>query len=169
LIHWEWAGETGAIYSLESRGGNGLTYIHEVYYPRATRGSDLRALAIAVLLSAVALATCVAPAMGQGVTVGYGLYVSFFCPAHWLYNIQITVYDQAGRIVGKGFSPDGSLVLIPVQTETPIIALTTVASGYAAGPLASYWASPAYWPVSGHSIVPVEITGGEYWVTLALS
>ena len=155
--------------SLGPHGRNGLTYIHEVRYHSAIRGANLRGLAIAVLLSAVALGTCVAPAMGQGVTTGYTLYVNFFYPLCFLYNIQVTVYDQAGRVVGTGFSPDGSMILIPVRTENPSIALTTIASGYAAGPYANYVTSPTYWHVSGHSIVPVETIGGDYWITVNLS
>jgi hypothetical protein len=129
----------------------------------------MKALAISVALFMIALGSCVAPAMGQGVTTGYALYVSFFRPFCFLYDIQVTVYDPADRIDGKGFSPDGGIILVPVRTENPTIGFTIIASGYASGPLTSYQASPSYWVVSGHSSVPVEITGGEYWITIPLS
>jgi hypothetical protein len=126
-------------------------------------------LASTILLSLVILGCAVVPAMGQGVTAGYTLFVRFFFPLPFLYNIRVTVGDQAGRIVGNGFSSDGRLIIIPVRTETATISLTVTASGIAsAGPLTDYLANPAFWPVSGRSTIPVQVTGGDYWVTIVL-
>jgi hypothetical protein len=107
--------------------------------------------------------------MGQGVTAGYTVYVSFFYPLCFLYNLQVTIYDQTGSVVGTGMSPDGSMIIIPVRTETATISLTATASGYASGPLTNYIANPPFWPVSGNATVPVQVTGGDYWMTVGLS
>ena len=129
----------------------------------------MKSIAIGALLCFTILGICVAPTMGQGVTAGYTLYVSFFYPWHFLYNIQVTVEDQSGAVVARGLSPDGSMVIIPIRTENTTIALTTFASGYASGPLAYYLANPGYYAVSGHSTVPVEEIGGDYWITVVLT
>jgi len=129
----------------------------------------LKSLLIALVLGFVILGCSVAPSMGQGVSEGYTLYVSFFYPLHFLYNLQVTIHDQTGRIVGWGFSPDGSMILIPVRTESPTIWLSAYALGYASGPLTNYLANSPFWVVAGTSTVPVEIIGGDYWVTINLA
>lgn len=129
----------------------------------------LKSLVLALVLGFVILGCCVVPSMGQGVTEGYTLYVSFFYPLNFLYNLQVTVRDQTGRVVGVGLSPDGSMIIIPVRTESPIIWLSAYASGYASGPLTNYVANSPFWVVAGTSTVPVEITGGNYWITINLS
>jgi len=106
--------------------------------------------------------------MGQGVTAGFTLYVRFFYPIHWLYNLQVTIYDQTGKVVGTGFSPDGSLVVIPVRTESPTNWLRASALGYASDPLTVIQASPLFWVVGGTSTIPVENIGGDYWVVIQL-
>jgi hypothetical protein len=122
------------------------------------------------MLALVLLGCCIVPSLGQGVTEGYTLYVTFFYPLHFMYNLQVTVQDQTGKVVGRGLSPDGSMVIIPVRTETPIVWLSAYALGYASGPLTNYYpASPQFWVVAGGSTVPVEITGGDYWITINLS
>jgi len=120
-------------------------------------------------LFVLVLGACAAPAMGQGITAGYTLYVNFFYPLHFLYNIQVTVRDQTGAVLAHGASPDGSMIVIPVRTENPTLALTVTASGYASGPLSYYMASPPYWTVSGYSTIPVEVIGGDYWIVVNLS
>jgi len=123
-------------------------------------------LALAVVL----IGCVVAPVAGQGVTAGFVVYVRFFYPFQVMYNIQVEIQDQTGRVVGTGFSSDGSLLVIPVRTETPIISLSVFASGYASGPLTYYYpTSPSFWLVHGSSTIPVQSTGGEYWITVNLS
>jgi len=129
----------------------------------------LKSLIATVALAVVLVGCCVAPSMGQGVTEGFTLYVTFFYPLHFLYNLQVTIHDQTGRIVGAGFSPDGSMIIIPVRTETPIIFLSAYALGYASGPLTNYVANPHFWVVAGASTIPVEIIGGDYWITINLA
>jgi hypothetical protein len=58
------------------------------------------------------------------------------------------------------------MIVIPVRTESTTISLTGTASGYASGPLTYYEANPAFWPVAGKSTIPVEVTGGDYWMTI---
>ena len=131
--------------------------------------SHLKSFFAVLALAFVLVGCCVVPSMGQGVTEGYTLYVSFFYPLHFLYNLQVRIQDQTGRVVGVGFSPDGSMVTIPVRTETPIIWLSAYALGYASGPLTNYVANPHFWVVAGTSVIPVEIIGGDYWITINLS
>lgn len=130
---------------------------------------SLRALAVTLMLAFVLLGLCVAPTMGQGVTEGYTLYVTFFYPLHFVYNLQVTIQDQTGRVVGRGFSPDGQMITIPVRTESPIVWISASASGYASGPLTNYVVNPGFWVVGGTSVIPVEIIGGDYWITINLS
>lgn len=123
-----------------------------------------------IALSILLIGVCLGGVAVQGVTVGYTVYVSFFYPFRVLYNLHVTVTDQSGRVVGQGTSYDGSMLIIPVRTESPMIALTASASGYASGPLTYYYmTSPAYWPISGTSTVPVQSNGGDYWITVTLS
>jgi len=107
--------------------------------------------------------------MAGGVTAGFTVYVQFFYPFCFLYNLHVTIHDQTGRVVGTGLSPDGSMIIIPIRTETPITSLTASASGSASGPLADYFANPPVWFVSGSSTIPVEVTGGNYWLTIVLN
>lgn len=124
---------------------------------------------ITLPLVALILASCIAPIAAQGVTAGFTVYVSFFYPYRSLYNLQVTVRDQTGRIVATGTSPDGNMVIIPIRTETPIYWLTASAGGYASGPLAYYFANPSFWRVGDTSTIPVETIGGDYWMTITLS
>jgi hypothetical protein len=128
----------------------------------------LKAFAFAALLSIVVLGCCV-PTIGQGVTAGYTLYVSFFYPFNFLYNLHVTVRDQTGGVVGSGMSPDGSLLTIPIRTEGTTISLSVSVSGYASGPLTDWVVNPNFWPVFGKSTIPVESIGGDYWVTVNIS
>lgn len=130
---------------------------------------QLKSLVLAVVLTFVVLGSCVVPSMGQGVTAGYTLYVSFFYPLHFLYNLQVTIRDQTGRVIGTGMSSDGSMIIIPVRTERPTNWLSAYALGYASGPLTNYVANSPFWVVAGRSAVPVAITGGDYWITINLS
>jgi len=129
----------------------------------------LKSLFAGLALAFVLFGCCIVPSMGQGVTAGFTLYVRFFYPIHWLYNLQVTIYDQTGKIVGTGFSPDGSLVVIPVRTEHPTNWLSASALGYASDPLTVIEASPRFWVVGGTSTIPVENIGGDYWVVIQLS
>ncbi len=106
---------------------------------------------------------------GQGVTVGYTVYVSFFYPFHVLYNLQVTIRDQKGLVVGTGISYDGSMAIIAVRTETPTMSLTATVSGYASGPLTYYVTNPTFSGVQGASTLPVQSNGGDYWITVNLS
>ena len=138
------------------------TYVLELYRLRAS----LFTIAWAVLL----IGCCVGSVAGQGVTAGYTVYVTFFYPLHFLYNLQVTIRDQTGRVVGTGISYDGSMVIIPVRTETATISLTVTVSGYASGPLTYYYpASTSFWSIHGSSTAPVQIDGGDYWITVNLS
>jgi hypothetical protein len=123
-------------------------------------------LALSVLL----IGCCMGSVAGQGVTAGYTLYVRFFYPFHFLYDLQVTIRDQTGRVVGSGISYDGSMLIIPFRTETTTISLTASVSGYASGPLTYYYpASPSVWSIHGSSTVPVQSDGGDYWITVNMS
>ena len=133
----------------------------------------MKSFALALTLSVVVLGCSLVPAIGQpaasGVTTGYTLFVSFFYPFHFLYNLQVTVRDQNSKVLATALSPDGSQILIPIRTESPIITLTASVTGYASGPLTYYYpASTNYWPVWGQSRIPVEVIGGDYWLTVNL-
>jgi len=130
----------------------------------------MRTSIFTIALSVLLIACCMGSVAGQGVTTGYTVSVSFFYPFHFLYNLQVTIRDQAGRVLGTGISYDGSMVIIPVRTETTTISLSATASGEASGPLTCYYpASPSFWPVSGMSTIPVQSDGGSYWITVNLS
>jgi len=123
-------------------------------------------LALSVLL----IGCCMGSVAGQGVTAGYTLYVTFFYPLHFMYNLQVTIRDQTGRVIGSGISYDGSMVIIPARTETPTNFLTATVSGYGSGPLTYYYAaSVSIWPIHGSSTVPVRCDGGDYWITVNMS
>jgi hypothetical protein len=124
---------------------------------------------IMIALSVLLIGCCVGPVAGQGVTAGYTVYVTFFYPFHFLYNLQVTIRDQAGRAVGTGISYDGSMAIIPVRTEATTISLTVSVSGYASGPLTNCVTNPSFWSVSGMSTIPVQSNGGNYWLTVNLS
>jgi hypothetical protein len=109
---------------------------------------------------------CVVPIAAQGVTAGFVVHLTFFYPLRFLYNIQVTIRDQTGRVVATGTSPDGSGILVPIRTETPIYSLSATASGYASDPLTNYQANPTFWQISGSSTIPVETVGGDYWMTI---
>jgi hypothetical protein len=134
----------------------------QVGYPK------LRFLFLTVALVLVVFGSCLVPSMGQGVTAGYTLYVSFFYPLHFLYNLQVTILDQTGRIIGTGMSSDGSMIIIPVRTERPTFSLSASALGYASGPITYYVTNPQFWVVAGTSTIPVATTGGDYWITINL-
>jgi hypothetical protein len=119
-------------------------------------------------LMALIIASCVTPIAAQGVTAGFTVYVNFLYPLHVLYNLQVTVRDQTGRVVATAISPDGSMVIIPIRTETSIYSLTASASGYASGPLTYWVASPRFWRIGGTSTIPVQTIGGDYWITIRL-
>lgn len=132
--------------------------------------SLLKASTLTLALSLLLIGCTLGPVAGQGVTAGYTVYVSFFYPFRVLYNLQVTIRDQSGRVVGTGISYDGSMAIIPVRTETTTVSLTASASGYASGPLTYYYpANTSFWPISGSSTVPVQSDGGDYWVTVNLS
>jgi len=123
-------------------------------------------LALSVLL----IGCCMGSVAGQGVTAGYTLYVTFFYPLHFMYNLHVTIRDQTGRVIGSGISYDGSMVIIPARTETPTNFLTATVSGYGSGPLTYYYpASVSIWPIHGSSTVPVQSDGGDYWITVNMS
>ena len=131
--------------------------------------TKIASLPLAILM----IALCAAPIAAQGVTAGFTIYLTFFYPYHFLYNLQVTIRDQTGRIVASALSPDGSLVIIPIRTETPIYWLRASASGYASVPYGYYYfysvTNPGFWRVSGASVIPVEVVGGDYWMTISLS
>ena len=123
-----------------------------------------------IALSILLIGCCFGSVAGQGVTAGYTVYVTFFYPLHFLYNLQVTIRDQTGRVVATGISYDGSMIIIPVRTETTTIALTVTVEGYASGPLSHYYpASTSYWPIHGSSVAPVQSDGGDYWITVNMS
>ena len=129
----------------------------------------MKANLITLPLVALIIASCIAPIAAQGVTAGFTVYLTFFYPYRSLYNLHVTVRDQTGRIVATATSPDGSMVVIPIRTETSIYWLTASASGYASEPLAYYFANPSFWRIAGTSTIPVETIGGDYWMTITLS
>jgi hypothetical protein len=115
------------------------------------------------------VASCLAPIAAQGVTAGFTMQVNFFYPFHFLYNIQVTIRDQTGRVLATATSPDGSMIIVPIRTETPIYSLTASAGGYASDFLTNWEANPHFWAISGTSTIPVETIGGNYWITIILS
>jgi hypothetical protein len=126
--------------------------------------------------------------MAQGVTVGFIVHIRFIygcsatCPFAALYpfypwlsggyglsNMQVTLNDQTGRIVATGMSADGSEILVPVRTETPIYSLTARAYGYASAGQYSFWT------VNGISTIIVQTVGlyepdyvNHYWITIRM-
>jgi hypothetical protein len=140
--------------------------------------SILKSSLIASVLMALIIGCCTAPVMAQGVTTGFAIHVGFVYTNFALYNMQVTLNDQTGRIIGTGMSPDGSEIIIGVRTETPIYLVTVRASGFASfGSYPypySYWFYPIgvsnpYWPLSGISTTIVQTTGGDYWVTVLMA
>ena len=144
-----------------------LAYICELY-KLLSEMDGVKASAYAFASLVILLGCCFTPVMAQGVTVGFTVYVSFFYPFCYLYNLQVTLRDQSGRIIATGASPDGSMIIINIRTETSISSLTASVFGYASGPLTHYTANVSSWVVYGMSMLPVENTGGNYWVTLNL-
>jgi len=139
--------------------------------------SILKTIFIASVFMALIIGCCTAPVMAQGVTTGFAIHVGFVYPFCALYNMQVTLNDQTGRIIGTGMSPDGSEIIIGVRTETPIYSVTVRVSGYASFgsyPL-DWWVlypigvSNPFWPLSGTSTTIVQTTGGDYWVTVVMS
>ena len=132
-------------------------------------GGKVKMNLLTLPLMALIIASCVAPIAAQGVTAGFTAYVNFFYPFHALYNLQVTIRDQTGRVVATAISPDGSMVIIPIRTETPIYSLTASASGYGSDPLTYWEANPSFWRIGGTSTIPVQTIGGDYWITIGLS
>jgi len=145
-----------------------------------TGDGSLKSLVLTLVLAFVVLGCSVAPSMAQGVTTGYTVYVTFFYPIHFLWNLHVTIQDQTGRVVGTGFSSDGSMLIIPVRTERPTNWLSAYALGYASEPLTNWVANPHFWVVEGRSVIPVMSTcalytaasgacSTDYWITITLS
>jgi hypothetical protein len=133
---------------------------------------------VALAFAALIIGSCSAPVMGQGVTTGFAIHVGFVYPYFALYNLQVTVNDQTGRIIATGISPDGSELIVGARTETPTYAVTVRASGYASyGPYPypySYISYPItssnpFWKISGINTIIVQTTGGDYWVTVLMT
>ena len=124
--------------------------------------ADLLKLSLLVFV----IGTCMVPIAAQGVTEGFVVHLTFFYPIHFLYNVQVTIRDQTGRVMATANSPDGSGILVPIRTETPIYWLTASAGGYASDPLTGYEANPAFWRIFGSSTIPVQTVGGDYWMTI---
>lgn len=131
-------------------------------------------LAFAVLI----IGSCSSSVMGQGVTTGFAIHVGFVYPYFALYNMQVTVNDQTGRIIATGLSPDGSELIIGARTEAPTYAVTVRASGYASYGYYPYpyWyafhpltSGNPFWKVNGISTISVQTTGGDYWVTVLMT
>ena len=155
--------DQGCLWSIGLKLYSGVAYMNTELY-------RLRTSIFTIVLSILLIGCCFGSVAGQGVTAGYTVYVTFFYPLHFLYNLQVTIRDQTGRIVGTGISYDGSMVIIPVRTETTTISLTASVSGYASGPLTYYYpASPGFWPIQGSSTLPVQSDGGDSWITVNLS
>ncbi|HUK49951.1 MAG TPA: hypothetical protein VLV18_02850, partial [Terriglobales bacterium] len=127
---------------------------------------ELKTNLLELSLLILVIGTCLVPIAARGVTEGFVVHLSFFYPLRFLYNIQVTIRDQTGRVVATATSPDGSAILVPIRTETPIYWLTASANGFASGPLTNYEANPTFWHISGSSTIPVETIGGDYWMTI---
>ena len=133
-----------------------------------------------MVLSTLIIGSFIAPVMAQGVTTGFILHVTFLYPYCNLSNMQLTLNDQTGRIIGTGMSPDGSEVIIPIRTETAIYSVTVRAFGYASIDPYHYWTGVYHsWPISGISTITLQTIGGvvttpnyrsssDYWVTIQL-
>ena len=138
----------------------------------------LKASLITSVFVALIIGCCTAPVMAQGVTTGFAIHVGFVYPYFALYNMQVTLNDQTGRIVATGTSPDGSEIIIGIRSETPIYSVTVRVSGYASFgsypypysyvfyPIAT---SNLFWKLSGISTTIVATIGGDYWVTVLMS
>ena len=140
--------------------------------------SILKTIFIASVFMALIIGCCTAPVMAQGITTGFAIHVGFVYPFCALYNMQVTLNDQTGRIIGTGMSPDGSEIIIGVRSENPISSVTVRVSGFASfGSYPyPYWyvfypigASNPFWPLSGISTTIVQTTGGDYWVTVLMT
>lgn len=116
---------------------------------------------IAFVLSTLIIGTFVAPVMAQGFTVGYTIHINFYSYSCSLDSVQVSLYDQTGRLVGAGSSPNGGEVAVSFRTSTPIYSLNARAVGHAS--LGSYYS----WFVSGSRMINVE-TGGDYWISVGM-
>jgi C4-dicarboxylate transporter len=130
---------------------------------------------VALVLFALMIGTCIAPVTAQSSnrpTVEFAIHVNFYYQSPLLgslSNIEITVHDQTGSVVGRTISPDGSEAMISFQTDTPVYIVTANAFGYATRQL--YSSGPQYyiWPVSGVNSRMVLTVGGDYWISVKMA
>jgi len=106
--------------------------------------------------AAQTFAVTVSP-MNQGLVGVYTIYVDLFHYPYSLDSVQVSLYDQSGRLVGSASSLEGAEVAISFMTSRPVYSLTAKASGLAVFGLGYSWF------VSGSRTVNVG-TGGFYWI-----
>ena len=133
---------------------------------------------VALALAALIMGSFSIPIKAQGVTAGFVVHVGFVYPYLAMYNMQVTVNDQSGRVLGSGISPDGSELIVGVRTENPTYALTVRVEGYASFGYYPYpyWAifypitsANPFWKIGGINTFAVQLTGGDYWTTVIMS
>jgi len=116
---------------------------------------------ITIVLLTLITGSCVAPVLAQGPRVEYTVYIDFYSYSCGLDSVRVSLYDQAGRLVGAASSPYGGEVAISFRTSTPTYSLTARASGHAS--IGSYYS----WFVNGSSVISVG-TGGYYWISVGM-
>lgn len=125
----------------------------------------MKTISIALVLSALIIGSCVAPAMALQPTVGYTVYLDFYsCWPCSLDSVGVSLYDQAGRLVASATSPYGAEVAVSFRTSDPIYSLT--ASAHARASLGSC-GSCYTWFVRGTSTKNVG-TSGYYWISVLM-
>jgi len=116
---------------------------------------------ITIVLLTLITGSCVAPVLAQGSGMEYTVYIDFYSYSCSLDSVRVSLYDQAGRIVGTATSPYGGEVAISFRMSTPTYSLTARASGHAS--IGSYYS----WFVNGSSVISVG-TGGYYWISVGM-
>ncbi len=116
---------------------------------------------IVLVLSTLVVLAPLAPVMAQVFNLGYTIHVDFYSYSCSLDTVQVSIFDQAGHLVGEASSPYGSEVAISFRTSAPTYSLTAIAFGRAS--TGSYFSRP----VSGSRMISVA-TGGDYWILVLM-
>lgn len=112
--------------------------------------------ALAQPSAAQTFAVTVSP-MNQGLVGVYTIYVDLFQYPYSLDSVQVSLYDQSGRLLGSASSLEGAEVAISFTTSRPVYSLTAKAFGLAVLGLGYSWF------IIGTRTVNVG-TGGFYWI-----
>jgi len=107
-------------------------------------------------LTFLVIASSFAPLLAQRTPLVYNIHVDIICLACPLYNLRVTLNDEAGRVVAEQQIPSVYEITLTYTTTAPVNSLTIFAFGTASFGL-----------VSGSTIVTVGY-GGDYWTAVRL-